>query len=71
MKDVMSMMVIPRVKIKAMALIAALAFCSAFAEEASVKGVCWRYSVVHGAARLDLLNQIFTGKFVVPDKGVK
>lgn len=50
------------------ALVSAATVCSVQAEEATVKGVSWRYSVVNGEARLDLLNQVFTGKLVVPAK---
>lgn len=57
-----------RVKIKTTMLLASLVACSAFAEEATVKGIAWRYSVVDGTARIDLLNQVYTGKLAIPAK---
>lgn len=54
--------------IKVTTLLVAFVACSAFAEEATVKGISWRYSVVDGAARIDNLNQICTGKLDIPAK---
>ena len=53
-------------EVKTMTLALGLLACSAFAEEATVKGVSWRYSVAGGTARIELLNQVCTGKLVVP-----
>ena len=47
-------------KIGAMTLSLVLMACSALAKGATVKGICWRYSVVNGAARIDNLNQLYT-----------
>lgn len=55
-------------KFKTVMVALGLVVCSAFAEEATVKGVSWRYSVVDGAARIDLLNQVYTGKLAIPAK---
>ena len=55
-------------KIKMVMLALGLMVCSAQAEEATVKGIDWRYSVVNGAARIDHLNQICTGKLDIPAK---
>ena len=55
-------------EVKTMTLALGLLACSAFAEEATVKGIDWRYSVVNGAARIDNLNQICTGKLDIPAK---
>lgn len=54
--------------IKVTTLLVAFVACSAFAEEATVKGISWRYSVVDGAARIDKLNQICTGALTIPAK---
>ena len=52
--------------IMAMTSVLGLTACSAWAEEAKVKGVSWVYSVSDGKARLERLNQIYTGKLNVP-----
>ena len=57
-----------RMKLKTTVLAFGLMICSAFAEEATVKGVSWQYSVVDGTARIELLNQVCTGKLAIPAK---
>lgn len=62
------MNILSRGLVKTVTLALGLMVCSAQAEEATVKGIDWRYSVVNGAARIDNLNQICTGKLDIPAK---
>lgn len=68
MKKTMTMTAVLRRKIKPAMLAIGLVTCSAIAEEAKVKSVSWVYSISGGDARIERLNQIYTGKLAIPAK---
>jgi len=57
-----------RKNVRASVLVAGLAACSAFADEATVKGVKWQYEVEGTEARILHIWQAYTGDLTVPDK---
>lgn len=55
-------------KFKTLAFAVGLVVCTAFAEEAVVKGVSWVYEVSDGEACIQRINQVCTGNVAIPEK---
>jgi len=53
---------------KTLVRLAGLSVCTAFADEAMVKGVSWEFEVIGDTACILRPNQVCTGNLVVPDK---